>query len=379
MVDGEPTLSAFPETVLQFGTGRFLRAFVDRFIHQANVEGQNIGSVVVVQSTGTEEADKLNAAKGIYHIAVRGLENGQIVRRDEVASVSRALAANREWNEVRKVACSSDLRFILSNTTEKGYEHDLNEASNSVPPKSFPVKLASLLFARFQARKPGPTIVPCELIDNQADQLLEIVLKFAEVWRLPTDFTKWVQHECVWLNTLVDRIVVGPPADHPLAGKDSLLIMAEPFAFWALQEKAGAFPFVKNPAIVRTADVRPYFLRKVRILNAAHTALVTKAQAKGHATVLEAMHDAELADWLERLLFDEIVPTIQHQVDDAAGFARHTLERFRNPFLAHKVEDILKNHADKVRIRLLPTREEFRRLRGAEPKLLNDVLKANGL
>ena len=86
-------MNSFPETALQFGTGRFLRAFVDRFIHQANVDGQKIGSVVVVQSTGSEEADKLNCSKGIYHIAVRGLENGQIVRRDEVARVSRAFAA----------------------------------------------------------------------------------------------------------------------------------------------------------------------------------------------------------------------------------------------------------------------------------------------
>lgn len=379
MVDGEPAVSAFPETLLQFGTGRFQRAFVDRFIHQANVEGQNIGGVVVVQSTGGEEAAKLNAAKGIYHIAVRGLENGRIVRRDEVASISRALAAGSQWGEIRTVACSSELRFIISNTTEKGYEHDLNEPADQSPPKSFPAKLTALLRARFEAGKPGVTIIPCELIDNQADQLLAIVLRFAEQWRLSVDFVSWLRRDCVWLNTLVDRIVVGPPADHPLAGKDDLLIMAEPFAFWALQEKPGAFPFATHPAIVRAGDVRPYFLRKVRILNAAHTALVTRARPKGHATVIQAMQDAELAAWLERLLFEEIVPAIRGQVDDADGFARHTLERFRNPFLAHKVEDILKNHADKVRIRLLPTREDYRRTIGGEPRLLNEVLKLNGI
>jgi tagaturonate reductase len=271
------------------------------------------------------------------------------------------------------------LRFIISNTTEKGYEHDLSEAANATPPKSFPAKLTVLLCARFEAGKPGLTIIPCELIDNQADQLLGLVVKFAEQWRLSAGFADWLQRECVWLNTLVDRIVVGPPADHPLAGKDELLIMAEPFAFWALQEKPGAFPFAAHPAIVRTGDVRPYFLRKVRILNAAHTALVTRARPKGHATVIQAMQDPELAAWLERLLFEEIVPAIRDQVDDAEGFARHTLERFRNPFLAHKVEDILKNHADKVRIRLLPTREDYRRTVGGDPKLLNDVLKLNGV
>src|SRR5262245_20345480 len=236
-------MTALQETVLQFGTGRFLRAFVDRFIHQANVEGQGIGSVVVVQSTGTAEADKLNASRGVYHIAVRGLENGEVVRRDEVASVSRALSVAREWDEVLNVARSPSLRFVISNTTEKGYDHDLNETPDEVPPRSFPAKLLTLLRARHEARQGGLTMIPCELIDNQADQLLAIVLKLAEKWQFPPEFANWVKHECIWLNTLVDRIVVGPPADHPLAGKDELLIMAEPFAFFALQDKPNAFPF----------------------------------------------------------------------------------------------------------------------------------------
>src|SRR5712664_1565707 len=100
-------------------------------------------------------------------------------------------------------------------------------------------------------------------------------------------------HECVWLNTLVDRIVVGPPKDHHLYGKDPLLIMAEPFAFWALEDKPLAGPFVQHPAITRSNNVMPYFLRKVRILNGAHTALLIKARRKDYALVREAMADAD--------------------------------------------------------------------------------------
>src|SRR5262249_58178986 len=109
--------------------------------------------------------------------------------------------------------------------------------------------------------------------------------------------------------------------------KGGQVMMGEPFGFCGLQDKPHAFPFVKHPAIVRAKDVRPYFLRKVRILNAAHTALVTKARTRGHVTVLQAMQDEELASWLEQLLFEEIVPAVEREVDDATGFARHTLER----------------------------------------------------
>lgn len=369
----------FPETVLQFGTGRFLRAFADRFIHEANVQGQKIGSVVVVQSTGTDVADQLNASRGIFHIAVRGLEDGRDVRRDEVASISRCLAATRDWNEILGVARSPELRFIISNTTEKGYDLDASDRLDSAPPASFPAKLLAVLHERYERRLPPLTLIPCELRDNQADELLGIVTTLAQSWNLPSNFIDWLRQECVWLNTLVDRIVVGGPVDHPLAGKDPLLIMAEPFAFWALQSKPGAVPFVEHPAIVRSSDVRPYFLRKVRILNAAHTALVTRARTRGHQTVLQAMCDRELADWLERLLLEEIVPAVKDDVDGAELFARQTLERFRNPYLAHQIADILKNHDMKVGIRLAPTRDDFRRKFGREPALLNEVLKENGL
>lgn len=369
----------FPETILQFGTGRFLRAFVDRFVHEANVLGQNIGSVVIVQSTGTDAADQLNASRGIYHIAVRGLEGGKEVRRDEVASISRALAASRDWDEILKIARSPELKFIVSNTTEKGYDLSPEDHVGSTPPASFPAKLLAVLKARCAAGQPAPTIIPCELRDNQADELRDIVAKLAESWKLPPAVIDYARDHCVWLNTLVDRIVVEGPKDHPLAGKDPLLVMAEPFAFFALQSKPGAQPFIEHPAIVRPPDVRPYFLRKVRILNAAHTALVTRARHRNHQTVIQAMRDPELAGWLETLLFEEIVPAVQDDVDGAELFARQTLERFRNPFLAHKIADILKNHEMKVQIRLAPSRDDFRRRFSREPQLLNEVLRENGL
>ena len=82
------------ETVLQFGGGQFLRAFVDLFIDQANAAGQNVGKVVVVQSTESPRADLFNKQCGQYHVWVRGLASGNEV--DEVleaGAVSRALVA----------------------------------------------------------------------------------------------------------------------------------------------------------------------------------------------------------------------------------------------------------------------------------------------
>ena len=117
---------SLPETILQFGTGRFLRAFADVFIHQANAQGQGIGKVVLVQSTGGERAGMLASQGGKYHVLVRGIEHGQVVDRvEEIGSISRALVAASQWDDIRAVARSPDLRFVISNTTEAGYTlHD---------------------------------------------------------------------------------------------------------------------------------------------------------------------------------------------------------------------------------------------------------------
>src|SRR5437762_7331704 len=118
-------MDTLPETVLQFGAGNFLRAFADLFVHQANRQGQAVGRVVVVQSTGDARANLLNQQGGRYHVVVRGLENGQVVDRvEECASISRALIANSQWADILGVAAAPQLKFILSNTTEAGYTLD---------------------------------------------------------------------------------------------------------------------------------------------------------------------------------------------------------------------------------------------------------------
>src|SRR5262245_58804396 len=368
-------MTALPETILQFGSGRFLRAFADLFVHQANQQGQAVGRVVIVQSTADDRAAGLNRQKGRYHVVVRGIEGGQVIDRVEPCeSVSRALVAVDHWPGVLELARSPGLRVILSNTTEKGYDLDPTDTADSAPPRSYPAKLLQVLRARHEAGLKGVTIVPCELRENQADQLKAIVTGLARSWGHSEAFLAWMDRSCYWLNTLVDRIVTGTPREHPMLADDPMLTVCEPYALFAIQQKPGADRFIEHPAVVWTPDVMPYFLRKVRILSGGHTALLIKAWPKRLLTVRDAVNDAELGPWLERLLFDEVVPVLAGRVDDPAGFARPGLGRFRNPFLEHKLADIALHHAAKVQVRLVPTREEYKAKFGKEPALLSEVL-----
>ena len=120
--------------------------------------------------------------------------------------------------------------------------------------------------------------------------------------------------------------------------------------------------------------LEPYYLRKVRILNGAHTALVAKAMPLGFTTVRQAVLDPEIGGWLRRLLFEEIVPVLEGRTEDPEPFARQTLERFANPFLEHRLADIALHHDVKLQTRLAPTYHEFIERFGREPPLLAEIV-----
>jgi tagaturonate reductase len=330
---------------------------------------------VAVQSTASGRASQFNASAGRYHVAVRGLQDGrQLDRMVEVSSVRRALSAQADWQEVVAVARSESLAAIVSNTTEAGYALDPADAPGDAPPRSFPAKLLAAFAARFEAGQPGVTILPCELLDENGQRLRKLVLDQAACWELPDSLLEWIKGGCTWRNTLVDRIVSAPRSDDPMAARDPLFAVAEPFALWLIEGAAAVPVFGGHPAVQSVDALAPYHLRKVRILNGAHTALVAKARPLGFETVRQAVLDPEIGRWLHHLLFDEIVPTLEGRTDNPEQFARQCLERFANPFLDHRLADIALAHDTKLHTRLMPTYREFGARFGRTPRLLGEVL-----
>lgn len=364
------------ETFLQFGTGNFLRAFADLFVSEENHAGRNAGLIVAVQSTGEQRARELNERTCRYHVAIRGYSGGKVVDDvEECDSISRVLVAATQWGEILRVAASPDLKWIISNVTEGGLALEGRDLPTDAPPSSFPAKLLLCLHARFKSGLGGVTILPCELVPENGAVVKKLVLEQASRWNLDGTFLAWLDNSCLWVNTLVDRIVPGKPSSHPLLSSDPLLISAEPFAFWAMEGDAGRLPLAGHPSVVITPDISGYQIRKVRILNGAHTALVAKALPLGITSVREAVEHPEVGPWLEKLLFEEIVPVLEGRVEEPGFFARQTLDRFANPFLDHRLSDIAKGHEGKMELRLRPTLEEFRRRFGSDPLILSSLFQ----
>ena len=372
------------ERVIQFGEGGFLRSFADVFIHKMNEQGLYDGKVVVVQPIAKGLIPVINEQKGVYHQFLRGIDDGKVVDECiEVHSISRGVDPYTNYAEFLKLAENPDMQVIISNTTEAGIEYLGTEELTDAPPKSFPAKLTALLYARYRAGLPGFVILSCELIDNNGGELLKCVLQYAELWKLPEDFTAWLKTENHFCNTLVDRICTGYPKDEVealterLGQTDRLMNTAEIFHLWVIEGNHEAvFPLhAAGINVIWTDDVKPYKKRKVRILNGGHTSMVLGARLYGLSTVKECLDDPVVSRFLKKAMFEEIIPTLGHEEEDIP-FGNAVLERFANPFVKHQLLSIALNSVSKFKARVLPTILEYREQRGCLPKALTFSLAA---
>lgn len=372
------------ETVMQFGEGGFLRGFVDYFFHKLREKGLYDGTIVVVQPIEKGMCQMLADQDCAYNLFLRGIQDGEVVNEHtRVTSISRALNPYTQYAEYMALAENPDLRVIVSNTTEAGIEYLGTESIGDMPPKSYPAKLTQFLYRRFQSGLNGFILLPCELIDNNGDNLKACVLKYAQLWELGADFQTWLERENDFCNTLVDRIVTGYPRDEAeelcrqIGETDQLIDTAEIFHLWVIEgHHEEELPFNKaGYNIVWTDDAKPYKKRKVRILNGGHTSMVLGAYLYGLETVGECLNDEKVSAFLKQCLFDEIVPTLGNTETDKQ-FAAAVLERFANPFIRHQLLSIALNSVSKFQVRVLPTILEYQDKFGTYPKALTFSMAA---
>lgn len=357
-----------PEKVMQFGEGNFLRAFADDFFDIANEKAGFNGKVVMVQPIASGLSELINKQEGLYTLYLRGNEKGRKVDDKRVISAcSRALNPYGEWDKVLEFARSKDLEIIVSNTTEAGIVHESESKFDQTPPISFPAKLTRVLYERFKAGLDGVIILSCELIDNNGKELLRCVNEYIKDWGLDDAFKAWVNDKNVFCSTLVDRIVPGrirnpeevKALNEANGYEDELIDVGEVFGVWIIEGPDGLedrLPFKKAGVPVHVVpDVTPYKKRKVRILNGAHTGFVLGAYLAGFDIVRDCMNNDTIRGFMNKMLYDEVIPTLPLDKKDLIEFAEAVQDRFNNPFVNHELMSISLNSASKWKARNMPS------------------------
>ena len=372
-----------PERVLQFGDGKFLRAFSEHFVDIMNEKAGFDSKVVVCQARGNDRDNVLNEQEGLYTLVLRGLSGGKKEEMTRVIScISRCINPARDFDALLEKAGNPDLRFIVSNTSEAGIAFDADCRPDDCPPKSFPGKLTRFLYERYKKNLPGFIILSCELIDRNGDVLLDCVEKYIKLWDLPEGFLNWVRSENRFCSTLVDRIVSGCTKDEAASlcekfgYEDELIDVGEIYGLWVIEADESIkkeFPVDKcDVPILITDNVDAYKKRKVRMLNGAHTSMIMAAYLAGHDTVGSCMEDPVIRDFMRRTLRDEIIPVLNDfDESDLSGFADAIEDRFANPFIHHELLSIALNSTAKWKARVMPTVLEYHEQTGKLPSRLS--------
>ncbi|MEZ0484358.1 tagaturonate reductase [Fibrella aquatica] len=380
-------VAELPERVLQFGTGVLLRGLPDYLIDKANRQGIFNGRIVVVKSTDGGDMAAFTRQDNLYTLCIRGVENQQLVEQNVVCSaISRVLSARHQWHEVLRVATSSDLQVVISNTTEVGIQLVQDDIRQS-PPVSYPGKLLAVLFARYQAFKgdlsKGLVIVPTELIPENGTKLNDILLELAHLNGLDGAFIDWLETANTCCNSLVDRIVPGrpdPATQHALTEmlgyEDDLLTISESYRLWAIQggdQVREVLSFAKaDEGIIIRPNIDQFRELKLRLLNGTHTLSCGLAFLSGFDTVREAMEDEVMSAYVQSVMLADLIPGIPYPVEEktAQRFGFQVLDRFRNPFIEHRWLAITMQYSSKMQMRNVPTLLHYYRKLGVTPRYI---------
>ena len=372
----------YPERIIQFGEGNFLRAFVDWIIYNMNQKAEFNSSVVIVQPLEIGMVNSLNEQDGLYHVNLQGLQNGKEVDSIQLIDVvSRGLNPYAQYDEFLKLAEIPEMRFVISNTTEAGIAFDPSCKLEDAPAKSYPGKLTQLLFNRFNvfngAMDKGLIIFPCELIFDNGKVLKKCIDQYIELWNLGEDFKHWFDSACAVYCTLVDRIVPGYPRDSigqildRIGLDDKLVVKGEIFHLWVIEAPKTVekeFPADKAGLnVLFVPSEKPYHDRKVTLLNGPHTVLSPVGYLAGLDTVKECCDDPVIGRFVKKVMFDELLETLDLPKEELIQFADAVLERFRNPFVKHFVTSIMLNSFPKFKTRDLPGLKIFLERKGVLP------------
>ena len=154
------------------------------------------------------------------------------------------------------------------------------------------------------------------------------------------------------------------------------------FGVWVIEgdEKLNdVLPFKKAGLLDKvfvTPDMSPYKKRKVRILNGAHTGFVLGAYLAGENIVRDCMNDETIKGFMNKMLYDEVIPTLPLDKDDLMQFAAAVEDRFNNPFVNHELMSISLNSTSKWKARNMPSFLGYIEEKGCLPQCLTMSLAA---
>lgn len=357
--------------VVHFGPGAFHRAHQACYFDEMLKVRPDFG-VCAVSLRTPDVRDALAPQDGLYTLAEREAQPTYRV----IGSIREVLVAPEDPEAVFQRLVSPAVRYVTATVTEKGYclttagELDLShpdirrDLASPDRPASLPGWIVEALRRRRAAGLAPFTTISCDNLSDNGAKLRRAVLQLAEAGG-QTDLARWIEGEAAFPSSMVDSIT--PATDDALRTQvaevlglqDAWPIQRERFTQWVVEDHLGADAAAFAAAGVTVARaVAPFERAKLRLLNGAHSTLAYVGLALGRETVFEAMGEPALAAFVERMMREDVAPTLDAPELDAPAYIGEILTRFRNPAIVHKLSQIAWDGSQKLRFRLLETAQE---------------------
>lgn len=365
--------------IVHLGLGNFHRAhqavYVDEAIERAGGDWRIVG----VSCRSRTVCSQLEPQDGLYSLLEA---DGGHERRRVIGSIARVLVAPRDPAAVVAAIADADTRLVTLTITEKGYCRDASghldrehpDIVHDLEHPDSPRSALGLLLAGLRRRRARGTgalsVLSCDNLAHNGATLAGVLDELARCQ--DESVADWIGATIAFPSSMVDRIVPATTAadidrtERVLGLHDAGFVRTEPFAQWVIEERfAAGRPALELAGATLVADVRPWELAKLRLLNGSHSTLAYLGTLAGHAFVHEAIADPDLRALIERMMLDELAPTLPPMPGfDHGAYCNALLERFANSTLQHRLLQIAMDGSQKLPQRLLPPASE-RLARGA--------------
>lgn len=346
--------------IVHLGIGAFHRAHQAWYTDRAMDAGDRDWMISGVSLRSPAVAEQLNPQDGLYSLIERSSDGA---RARVIGSVREVLVAAADPLPLKTALSAPTTHIVTLTVTEKGYCRAADGSLDAVAAgeSSFYAHLARALRERRDRGLAGMTLLSCDNLAQNGEQLQRLMSEFLD--RVAPDLRSWFESECTCPSTMVDRIVPATTdADRAVAAsllglEDAAAVMTEPFSQWVIEDRfAGPRPRWEGVGAQLVADVGPYEIAKLRMLNGAHSALAYLGLERGHTFVHEAIADPTLLRLVVRLLRDEAATSFMPAPgQDLMAYASDLLTRFGNTALEHRLRQIAMDGSQKIPQRWLQT------------------------
>lgn len=355
--------------IVHLGVGAFQRAHLAAYVDDILAIDPGWG-IIGASLRRPDTRAALAPQDFLYNLVIR---DGAGTRTRIIGSLLQVIDAGTEPGALMAALTDPRIRIVSLTVTEKGYCHD--PATGEIDPDhpdirhdllapAAPVSAPGLIVRALELRRLAGmapfTVLCCDNLPANGETVARIVTGLAA--RRDRDLADYIARAVSFPSTMVDRIVPATTdADRAevLAAtgyRDAWPVVAEPFAQWVIEDRftTGRPPFEKA-GVQMVADVRPFELMKLRMLNGSHSIIAYLGYLAGHAYVSDALADPAFKRLIHDFMTQEVMPILPGGIGDLAAYRDSLLARFANPALQHRTWQIAMDGSQKLPQRLLGT------------------------